>query len=90
MSVDDAIWSVETCRYFFEAAGGKKNIADLSCCSTRLRIALHEVSAADRTVLSALPGVKCIIERGTSLHLVIGWNAPVICRNCIAQLEKSE
>jgi phosphotransferase system IIB component len=90
MSVDESIWSVETCRRFFEAAGGKKNIAGLSCCSTRVRIALYEVSTADKTVLSSLPGVKGIIERGTSLHLVIGWNAPVICRNCIGQLEKSE
>lgn len=75
-------WTEETCRTLFAALGGNGNIAEISCCATRLRIRLHTKTAADRNALSALPGVKGLIERTGEIQLIIGLEAVEICRLC--------
>ncbi len=76
------IWTKETCRTLFAALGGNCNIAEISCCTTRLRIRLHSKTAADRIALSALPGVKGLIERTDEIQLIIGLESAEICRLC--------
>jgi|WetSurMetagenome_2_1015567.scaffolds.fasta_scaffold143684_2 phosphotransferase system IIB component len=86
--MNNSVWTEETCHDFFTAAGGKANIVALSCCATRLRIQLHDKERADRKSLSSLPGVKGIIERTEEIHLVIGWEAGIVCRLCQSMLQE--
>jgi glucose-like phosphotransferase system IIB component len=77
-----SIWTEENYRTFFAALGGTSNIAEISCCTTRLRMRLHSKKEADRNTLSALPGVKGLIERTDEIQLIIGLEAAEIFRCC--------
>ncbi|HAH62917.1 MAG TPA: hypothetical protein DCL73_12565 [Treponema sp.] len=81
-------WTAETCRTLFAALGGKSNIAEISCCATRLRIRLYVEAAADRSALSVLPGVKGLIERTGEIQLIIGLEAVEIYRLCTDERNK--
>jgi PTS system beta-glucosides-specific IIC component len=52
--------------------GGAANIRSVGHCTTRLRLVLADRTAADRTLVRALPGVMSTVERGGQFQVVIG------------------
>ena len=54
-----------------ELAGGSANVRDLTHCFSRLRLTLHEDTAADEAGLRELPGVVVVVRQGGQLQLAL-------------------
>ena len=52
--------------------GGADNVAGVSHCATRLRIAVNSGAKVNKEELEKVPGVMGIVERDTEYQLVIG------------------
>ncbi len=57
--------------------GGKKNISDVDCCATRLRITVHDASKVNDAVLKA-SGAAGIIKKGNGIQIIYGPKVTVI------------
>jgi len=52
-------------------AGGIQNIASVTRCWSRLRLVLHDYTAADDQALDRMPEVHMAVWQGKELHLVL-------------------
>ena len=68
--------------------GGKKNIADVDCCATRLRCTVHEASRINDGILKAT-GASGVIHKGNAVQVIYGPNVTVIKSNLEDYLEKA-
>lgn len=57
--------------------GGKKNISDVDCCATRLRITVFDASKVDDAVLKQ-SGAAGIIKKGNGIQVIYGPKVTVI------------
>jgi len=60
--------------------GGMQNIGSVSCCATRLRLRLKDLSLFNESIIGQIPEVKGILHRGDEIHVICGVNSIVYCR----------
>lgn len=60
--------------------GGSKNISDVDCCATRLRITVHEVSKVSEDILKQ-SGAAGVIKKGNGVQIIYGPRVTVIKSN---------
>ena len=68
--------------------GGKKNIADVDCCATRLRCTVHEAERVNDGILKST-GASGVIHKGNGVQVIYGPNVTVIKSNLEDYLEKA-
>ena len=68
--------------------GGKKNIADVDCCATRLRCTVHEADRVNDGILKST-GASGVIHKGNAVQVIYGPNVTVIKSNLEDYLEKA-
>ena len=68
--------------------GGKKNIADVDCCATRLRCTVHEADRVSDGILKST-GASGVIHKGNGVQIIYGPNVTVIKSNLEDYLEKA-
>ena len=68
--------------------GGKKNIADVDCCATRLRCTVHEADRVNDGILKST-GASGVIHKGNGVQVIYGPNVTVITSNLEDYLEKA-
>ena len=68
--------------------GGKKNIADVDCCATRLRCTVHEADRVNDGILKST-GASGVIHKGNGVQVIYGPNVTVIKSNLEDYLEKA-
>jgi len=57
--------------------GGKKNISDLDCCATRLRVTVHNAELVDDAALKQ-SGASGVIHKGSGVQIIYGPQVSVI------------
>ena len=60
--------------------GGKKNISDVDCCATRLRVTVKDASKVDKGVLTQ-SGAAGVIFKGNGVQVIYGPRVTVIKSN---------
>ena len=68
--------------------GGKKNISDVDCCATRLRITVHDAARVNDDILKAT-GASGVVHKGNGVQVIYGPNVTVIKSNLEDYLEKA-
>lgn len=69
--------------------GGKKNIADVDCCATRLRITVVDESRVDdRTLKSS--GASGVVHKGNGIQVIYGPQVAVIKSNLVDFMDSPE
>ena len=71
----DECFSPEDCNTAICLCGGRDNLKDLECCTTRVRIEVSDLSKVDTNGLEDLPMVKGVWIRRNEVQLVIGLEA---------------
>ena len=66
--------------------GGKKNISDVDCCGTRLRITVYEPELVDEAILKATGAIGVVIN-GNGVQIIYGPQVAVIKSNLDEYLE---
>ena len=69
-----------------QGLGGKKNISDVDCCATRLRITVVDESKVDDKVLKA-SGASGVIHKGNGIQVIYGPQVAVIKSNLVDFME---
>ena len=69
-----------------EGLGGKKNISDVDCCATRLRITVHDVARVNDEILKQT-GSRGIVKKGQGVQIIYGPHVTVIKSNLEDYLE---
>ena len=69
-----------------QGLGGKKNISDVDCCATRLRVTVVEESKVDDKLLKA-SGASGIIHKGNGIQVIYGPQVAVIKSNLVDFME---
>ncbi len=72
-----------------QGLGGKKNISDVDCCATRLRITVVDESKVDDKLLKA-SGASGVIHKGNGIQVVYGPQVAVIKSNLVDFMETAE
>ena len=72
-----------------QGLGGKKNISDVDCCATRLRITVVDESKVDDKVLKA-SGASGVIHKGNGIQVIYGPQVAVIKSNLVDFMETPE
>lgn len=62
----------ELSRTILQLCGGLENLAEIEHCTTRLRVAVHDLKEVDTDSLRALDDVLGLIEKGRELQIVLG------------------
>lgn len=57
--------------------GGKKNISDVDCCATRLRITVHDATRVNDDILKTT-GSRGIVKKGQGVQIIYGPQVTVI------------
>ena len=70
-----------------EGLGGKKNISDIDCCATRLRVTVHDASLVNDSLLKS-SGAAGVIRKGNGVQVVYGPNVNVVKSNLEIYKEK--
>ena len=68
--------------------GGKKNIASIDCCATRLRCSVRDNGLVNDAVLKAT-GASGVVHKGQSVQVIYGPNVTVIKSNLEDYLERA-
>ena len=68
--------------------GGKKNISDVDCCATRLRVTVYEEALVDDGILKET-GARGVVHNGNGIQVVYGPHVTVIKSNLEDFLEKA-
>lgn len=63
-----------------QGLGGKKNISDVDCCATRLRITVLDPSLVDDAILKAT-GASGVVHKGNGVQVIYGPNVTVVKSN---------
>ena len=61
----------EQTQLIFSGLGGKKNILDLDCCITRLRVTVRDFTQVNEEILMA-SGAKGVIKKGVGVQIIYG------------------
>ena len=72
-----------------QGLGGKKNISDVDCCATRLRITVVDESKVDDKILKA-SGASGVIHKGNGIQVIYGPQVAVIKSNLVDFMESPE
>ena len=72
-----------------QGLGGKKNISDVDCCATRLRITVVDEGKVDDKLLKA-SGASGVIHKGNGIQVVYGPQVAVIKSNLVDFMETPE
>ena len=72
-----------------QGLGGKKNISDVDCCATRLRITVVDEGKVDDKVLKS-SGASGVIHKGNGIQVVYGPQVAVIKSNLVDFMESPE
>ena len=72
-----------------QGLGGKKNISDVDCCATRLRITVVDEGKVDDKLLKA-SGASGVIHKGNGIQVVYGPQVAVIKSNLVDFMETAE
>ena len=67
----------EKSRQIANGLGGKKNISDVDCCATRLRVTVNDGSLVNKAMLQAT-GASGVVLRGNSVQVIYGPNVTVV------------
>ena len=68
--------------------GGKKNISDVDCCATRLRITVHDAARVKDDILKST-GFRGIVKKGQGIQIIYGPQVTVIKSKLEDYLEKA-
>ena len=60
-----------------QGLGGKKNISDVDCCATRLRITVHEAARVNDEIIKTT-GSRGIVKKGQGVQIIYGPQVTVI------------
>ena len=60
-----------------DGLGGKKNISDVDCCATRLRITVHDAARVNDDILKTT-GSRGIVKKGQGIQIIYGPQVTVI------------
>ena len=60
-----------------DGLGGKKNISDVDCCATRLRITVHDAARVNDDILKTT-GSRGIVKKGQGVQIIYGPQVTVI------------
>ena len=60
-----------------DGLGGKKNIRDVDCCATRLRITVHDAARVNDDILKTT-GSRGIVKKGQGVQIIYGPQVTVI------------
>lgn len=66
--------------------GGKKNISDVDCCATRLRVTVHNADLVNDAILKST-GASGVVHKGTGVQIIYGPKVTVIKSNLEDYLE---
>lgn len=69
--------SDEKSKMILEGLGGIKNVVDIDCCATRLRLTVENVDLINEEVLKAT-GSKGIIKKGNGVQVIYGPQVSII------------
>ena len=72
-----------------QGLGGKKNISDVDCCATRLRVTVVDEGKVDDKRLKA-SGASGVIHKGNGIQVVYGPQVAVIKSNLVDFMESPE
>ena len=72
-----------------QGLGGKKNISDVDCCATRLRITVVDEGKVDDKLLKA-SGASGVIHKGNGIQVIYGPQVAVIKSNLVDFMESPE
>ena len=72
-----------------QGLGGKKNISDVDCCATRLRVTVVDEKKVDDKVLKA-SGASGVIHKGNGIQVIYGPQVAVIKSNLVDFMESPE
>lgn len=75
----------ERSRMILNGLGGKKNVADVDCCITRLRCTVKKAELVDETLLKKT-GAAGVIRKGTGVQVVYGPTVPNIKADLVAYM----
>ena len=73
---------------FLAALGGRDNIGQLGACTTRLRLTLVDPARVDEGALKALGAMGILRPSATTLQVVVGPVADVICAEISALIDR--
>lgn len=60
-----------------QGLGGKKNISDVDCCATRLRITVHDAARVNDEIIKTT-GSRGIVKKGQGIQIIYGPQVTVI------------
>ena len=69
-----------------QGLGGKKNISDVDCCATRLRITVHKAELVNDALLKST-GASGVVHKGNGVQIIYGPRVTVIKSNLEDYLE---
>ena len=72
-----------------QGLGGKKNIADVDCCATRLRITVVDEKKVDDKTLKA-SGASGVVHKGNGIQVIYGPQVAVIKSNLVDYMDTPE
>ncbi len=72
-----------------QGLGGKKNLSDVDCCATRLRITVIDENKVDDQLLKQ-SGASGVIHKGNGIQVVYGPQVAVIKSNLVDFMESPE
>lgn len=72
-----------------QGLGGKKNISDVDCCATRLRVTVVDENKVEDKLLKA-SGASGVIHKGNGIQVVYGPQVAVIKSNLVDFMESPE
>lgn len=73
-------FSDPTSAMILKGLGGKKNLSDVDCCATRLRVTVHDSSKVSDAVLKQ-SGASGVIHKGNGVQVIYGPQVAVIKSN---------
>ena len=83
MTEEDAVSAAIT-----RGLGGKKNISDVDCCATRLRVTVYKEELVNDTILKGT-GARGVVHKGIGVQVIYGPHVTVIKSNLEDYLEKA-
>ena len=83
MTEEDAVSAAIT-----RGLGGKKNISDVDCCATRLRVTVYKEELVNDTILKGT-GARGVVHKGNGVQVIYGPHVTVIKSNLEDYLEKA-
>lgn len=70
-------YNIERSKLILEGLGGIKNIVDIDCCATRLRVTVKTPSKTDEILLKQ-SGASGVIKKGNGIQIIYGPKVSVI------------